>query len=104
MGEAAPAVTEEHVKPQRHENVTKAVDREVHQDHHHTVVQPIKHKEVLHGDDKKINTHLEREAAQFKDTSTTHNTTHTTSTAPVAQGEHTHHHVHEHIQPVIQKG
>merc|ERR1711959_724677 len=100
MGEAAPAVTEEHVKPQRHENVTKAVDREVHQDHHHTVVQPIKHKEVLpekhthtaapvehkefhHGDDKKINTHLEREAAQFKDTSTTHNTTVSSSTSPV---------------------
>lgn len=45
--EAAPAITEEHVKPQRHENVTTAVDREVHQDHHRTVVQPIKHKEVL---------------------------------------------------------
>merc|ERR1712093_273326 len=30
-----------------HETVTTAVDREVHQDHHHTSVQPIKDREVL---------------------------------------------------------
>lgn len=41
------AVTEEHVKPAEHENVTTAVDKEVHQDHHQTRVQPIKARETL---------------------------------------------------------
>lgn len=54
-------------------------------------------------DDKAVHTHLEREAAKFKDSTTTHSTSHTSSTAPVVAGEHIHHHVHEHIQPVIQK-
>ena len=42
-----PAVTQENVTRTQHENVTTAVDREVHQDHHHTSVQPIKDREVL---------------------------------------------------------
>lgn len=41
------AVTDEQVRPHRHEHVTTAVDKEVHQDHHHTTVQPLKAKEVL---------------------------------------------------------
>merc|ERR1711939_239248 len=36
-----PAVTQENVTRTQHENVTTAVDREVHQDHHHTSVQPL---------------------------------------------------------------
>lgn len=40
-------VTHETVKPHQHESVTTAVDREVHQDHHHTTIQPIAAKEVL---------------------------------------------------------
>lgn len=36
-----PAVTSETVKPHRHEETTEAVDREVHQDHYHTTVQPV---------------------------------------------------------------
>merc|ERR1712000_768411 len=40
-------VTQENVTRTQHENVTTAVDREVHQDHHHTSVQPIKDREVL---------------------------------------------------------
>lgn len=40
-------VTEEQVHTHRHENVTTAVDREVHQDHHHTTVQPVKAQETL---------------------------------------------------------
>ncbi|TDZ67512.1 hypothetical protein CTRI78_v002770 [Colletotrichum trifolii] len=114
------AVTEEQVRPHRHENVTTAVDKEVHQDHHHTTVQPIKAKETLpekhhnnvapvthktidHGDATATKDTLDREAAKFKNTSTTHETTHSSSTAPVVTGERVHHHVHEHIQPVIQK-
>lgn len=41
------AVTDEHVRPHQHEDITTAVDKEVHQDHHHTTVQPINAKETL---------------------------------------------------------
>lgn len=41
------AVTNEEIRPHKHENVTGALDKEVHQDHHHTVVQPIKAEETL---------------------------------------------------------
>lgn len=42
-----PHVVQETVKPHQHESVTTALDKEVHQEHHHTTVQPIAHKEVL---------------------------------------------------------
>jgi hypothetical protein len=42
-----PHVTQEHVMPHKHEQVTTALDKEVHQEHHHTTVQPITHKETL---------------------------------------------------------
>ncbi|KAF5013830.1 hypothetical protein FDECE_187 [Fusarium decemcellulare] len=115
-----PHVTEEHVRPHRHENVTTALDKEVHQEHHHTTIQPITHKETLpeqhhhnlipvehktfhHGSEQETRATLEREAAKYKDTSETHSTTHSSTTAPVVSGERIHHHVHEHVQPVIQK-
>jgi hypothetical protein len=114
------AITEEHVRPHAHEEVTTAVDREVHKDHHYTTIQPVTHKETLpeqhhhniipvehktvdHGGHSDMTKALEREAAQFHDTTTTHNTTHTEAVAPVVSGEHVHHHVHEHVQPVIHK-
>lgn len=40
-------VTEEHIKPHQHDEVTTAVDRSVHVDHHHTTVQPVAAKETL---------------------------------------------------------
>lgn len=40
------AVTEEHIYPQQHEEITTAVDREVHQHHHQTAIQPIKAQET----------------------------------------------------------
>lgn len=40
-------VVKEHVHPQQHEDVVAAVDKEVHQDHHQTVVQPVTTKETL---------------------------------------------------------
>merc|ERR1712227_201023 len=112
------AVTEEHVKPTQHENVTTAVDREVHQDHHQTRVQPVlaketlpetsshnvapvMHKEFDHGNAQEVRSKLDKERANFASTSTTHDTTHTTTMAPAVTGERIHHHVHEHIQPVV---
>ncbi|KAL0936318.1 allergen [Colletotrichum truncatum] len=118
--DANQAITDEQVRPHQHENVTTAIDKEVHQDHHHTTIQPIKAKETLpekhhhnivptqhktfeHGNESETRNMLDREAAKFKNTSTIHETSHSTTTAPAVTGERVHHHVHEHIQPVIQK-
>ncbi|KAL7813707.1 hypothetical protein V8C26DRAFT_404601 [Trichoderma gracile] len=114
-------VTNEHVRPHEQEHVRPAVEKDIHQDHHHTVVQPLEHKEVLpekhhervlptehrsfdHGSDKDVSNFLERDAAKYKDASVTHDKTHEThAEAPIIAGERVHHHVHEHIQPVIHK-
>jgi len=115
-----PAVVSETVKPHRHEEVQEAVDREVHQDHYHTTVQPIAHKEHLpekhthniipqvhreikHDNEAETKQRVARELGQFQNTSTTHQTTHSTQAAPTVTGEHVHHHVHETVQPVIHK-
>jgi hypothetical protein len=115
-----PAVQHENVTPTRHENVTTAVDREVHQDHHHTSVQPIQDREVLpeqhthqmagvehrnikHGNDDHVKQRLAAEQSQFKNTREVGSTQHTQSAGASIAGEHVHHHVHENIQPVIQK-
>jgi hypothetical protein len=115
-----PAIVNENVTPTKHEHVQTAVDREIHQDHHHTSVQPIQHKEVLpekhthnivgvdhrniqHGNDDHVRQRLEAERAQFKDTRTVGSVQESQSVKPTIAGEHIHHHVHENIQPVIQK-
>jgi len=115
-----PAVVNERVTRTNHEEATKAVDREIHQDHYHTSVQPITHQEILpekhshnlvgvenreihHGDGSHIKQRLEEEAARFKNTREIGETKNTQSTSPTIAGEHIHHHVHETIQPVVQK-
>ena len=108
MGQA-PAVTNETVKPAHHENITTAINREVHQDHHHTTVQPIKDREVLpekhhhqladvqhkefeHANPRDTKARLDHEASQFRDTSTTLDTKRSQAVAPTVEGEHVHHH------------
>lgn len=108
----APAVVNEQVLKQRHEESQTAIDREVHQDHYHTSVQPIKDREVLpeqhshrmapveqrevhHGDSSAVKARLEEERLQFQNTRTVAGTKETRSDAPVIAGEHVHHHVHE---------
>lgn len=105
----------------RHENVQTAVDKEIHQDHYHTSVQPVHDREILpekhshnlvgtehrsfeHGDARQDEERLAREAGQFRDERAVGDTKHTHSVAPAVAGEHIHHHVHETIQPVVQKG
>ncbi|KHN96010.1 allergen [Metarhizium album ARSEF 1941] len=114
------AVTEEHVYPEQHEQIVTAVNREVHQDHHQTVIQPIKaketvpekhtynavpveHKTVEHGNKEDVQAALQKDAANYVNSSTTHDTKRTATAAPAVQGEHTQHHVHHHIQHVIEK-
>jgi len=116
----APGVTNESVAPVQREERQMATDREVHQDHHHTSVQPIKHREVLpeqhhhnlvpvehrthdHRDTQDTQSRLHQNAAQFKDQSTRTETQHSSSSAPSVAGEHVHHHIHETIQPVVHK-
>lgn len=64
---------------------------------------PVEHKKYEHGNAEDVKAFLNRDANKYKDTSVTHDTTHSTSAAPVVSSEHTHHHVHEHVQPIIQK-
>lgn len=116
----APAVVNETIKKTRHEEKVTAVDREIHQDHYHTSIQPIQAREVLpeqhqynvaapqervytHGEEAAIKARLEQERAQFHSTRTEAGTIQTESVAPTIVGEHVHHHVHETIQPVVQK-
>lgn len=70
--------------------------------HHHNII-PVEHKTFDHRNDKDLNDSITRERAQFQNQSVTHDTTHSTETAPTVMGERIHHHVHEHVQPVIQK-
>lgn len=108
----APAIVQENVVKQRHEEATTAIDREIHQDHYHTSIQPVQDREVLpekhvhrtaavetrehvHGDSEAVKARLEQERLQFQSTRTQGATQETHSVAPVIAGEHVHHHVHE---------
>ncbi|KAL7273535.1 hypothetical protein RUND412_003600 [Rhizina undulata] len=117
----SPAITKETYRPIEREERVTAVDREIHQDHFQTRIQPIhdkevlaeehrhnvlpvEHREVRHGMDKEITSKLESERQKFHDTREVLPTQHTVSefTATI-QGEHAHHHVHENVQPVIER-
>jgi hypothetical protein len=104
-----PAVTKETVKPHTHEERQEAVDREVHQHHYHTTVQPIahqerlpekhvhnqapvEHREIRHEQHDRAKDSVAADLAAFKSSSTTAETTHSTSAAPTVTGEHVHHH------------
>jgi hypothetical protein len=116
----APGVTRETVHEQRREERQKATDREVHQDHYHTTIQPVKDRAVLpeqhhhnmldiehrnhdHRNPQQIKQKLHNEAAQFRDKTTRAPVEHTSTTMTGVSGEHVHHHVHEIIQPVVEK-
>ncbi len=45
--QVAPAVEHETVKPARHEKTNDIIDKEIHQDHYHRTIQPVKDTEVL---------------------------------------------------------
>lgn len=118
-----PAVEHEHVQPEQREKEYTAVDRERHQDHYQTKVQPIKDREVLpeqhhhvkessekevfhHGDHQKAEDRLEDEAEELGVNENTRQVakTHTTQAkGETIEAEHIHHHIHENIQPVVEK-
>merc|ERR1712193_412636 len=102
----APAVTHETVNRTEHEDVQTAVDKEVHQDHYHTSVQPVHDQAQLpeqHDNNDEVQRKLATEQARYRDESQRVEGKHTSAAAPVVAGEHMHHHVHETIQPVVNK-
>jgi hypothetical protein len=103
-----PAVENERVVRTQQEEAQKVVDREVHQDHYHTSVQPVQAKEVLpeqhmhnmaavenrefhHGNPDHVKERLAAEAAQFKSHREVVEGQHTAVEAPTVAGEHVHH-------------
>jgi len=116
--DVAPAVEHETVTEDHKQEETTVIEKEKHQDHYHTTVQPLKDREVLPeqhdyeesskerninrdtGDAKAQN---EAQLAQFQNTSEQAATKESKTKEAVVGGDHIHHHFHETIQPVIEK-
>lgn len=110
--EVAPAVQHEHVKKEHETREQTVVDRERHQDHYHTTVQPLKDQEIkaekhdhktantehrdINNDTEgdKVKAKFDADQAAFKSTSE-EKRSETKSKDDTVVGEHVHHHVHE---------
>jgi len=116
--EVAPAVEHTHVKKQHETREQTFVEKEKHQDHYHTTIQPLKDSEVLpekhehiqevenrsiNRDDGAAAAKAKSDQAGFESTSEEKQFESTTQ-EPTQVDEHVHHHFHETIQPVIEKG
>ncbi|KAI0111286.1 hypothetical protein GGR51DRAFT_72293 [Nemania sp. FL0031] len=118
--ETAPAVQHETVQKKHMQREQKVVDRERHQDHYKTTVQPLQEREVMperhmyeqadvqerhinNERERDARTMLERKQAQFKDTRAEYGTRGETVQEPTVTSERTMHHLHETIQPVVEK-
>lgn len=103
--EKAAAVTHEDVKSHEHEKVDTEVDREIHKDHYHTTIQPVKDKNVLPTEhvyqenaveeeiDHRDNTakkQAAKEAAKIHDEREVEGTTYSKEYAPTKEHEHVH--------------
>lgn len=99
------------------------MDRERHQHHYHTTVQPLKDQEVVpekhdaevaatqyqevnkdSGRKVDVETKHDAEAAAYKDKTEKAATKETKTQKGTVVNENVHHHLHETIQPVIEKG
>jgi hypothetical protein len=116
--EVAPAVEHTHAKKQHETREQTFVEKEKHQDHYHTTIQPLKDSEVLSGkhdhiqetehrsinnDDDAAKAKAEADRAGFESTSE-QNKFEAKTQEPTQEEEHVHHHLHETVQPVIEKG
>lgn len=119
--EVAPAVEHTHVKKVHETQEQTVVDRERHQDHYHTTIQPLKDQDIeatkhdqvtadtierqVNKDDDAAKIKAKAEADRAGLESTRDEELHEkTSKDDTIVGEHVHHHVHETIVPVIEKG
>lgn len=103
--EKVAAVEHETVKPSEHEKVDTVVDKEVHQDHYHRTIQPVKDKNVLptkhtykeneserefdHRDDTAAEK-AKQEANEFHNEKEIEATKRTKEAAPTKKDEHVH--------------
>ncbi|KAI1199778.1 hypothetical protein F5X97DRAFT_295387 [Nemania serpens] len=118
--DTAPAVEHETIHKRHEQREQKVVDRERHQDHYKTTVQPLKEREVMperhvheqadvrhkHVDNDRehdAKVMLERKQGRFQDTQQEREARVETTKEPTVTSERTHHHLHETIQPVVEK-
>jgi len=115
--EIAPAVEHTHVE-KKHETREQAfIEREKHQDHYHTTIQPLKESEVvpethdhiqetkhrnINHDDNTAKVKADADRAGFESTSEQKQFESSTQ-EPTQRDEHVHHHFNETVQPVIEK-
>ncbi|KAK6579657.1 hypothetical protein PZA11_007893 [Diplocarpon coronariae] len=115
--EINPAVEHTHVKKQHETREQTHVERERHQDHYHTTIQPLQDAEVrpekhdhtqetqsrrINRDDGAAAAQAQADRAGFQSTSE-EKQFESRSKEATQVGEHVHHHLHETIQPVIEK-
>ncbi|KAL2068134.1 hypothetical protein VTL71DRAFT_16232 [Oculimacula yallundae] len=112
-----PAVEHTHVTKAHETREQTFVEKEKHQDHYHTTIQPLKDSEVLpekhdfeqetqersiDKDDGAAREKAEMDTAGYQ-SSIDEKKVETASKEPTVVNEHVHHHLHETIQPVIEK-
>lgn len=101
----APAVQHETVKPMEHQQHATEIDKDIHQDHYHRTVQPVKDKKVMptkhtynetedsrhydHRDDTAAK-QFEQEGAQFRNLREVEGTRRTQESAPARATENIH--------------
>ncbi len=116
--DVAPAVEHTHVKKQHETREKTFVEKEKHQDHYHTTIQPLKDSEVLpekhehtqevehrdiNNDDGAAKAKAESDLAGLESTSEEKQFESKTQ-EPTQEEVHVHHHLHETVQPVLEKG
>ncbi|TGJ78504.1 hypothetical protein E0Z10_g10265 [Xylaria hypoxylon] len=116
----AAAVEHETIHKKHEHREQQVIDRERHQDHHKTTVQPLKERNVVpvqheyeqadvqrrhfnHDKENDAKVLLERKQRGFENTSEEAATQKKTVQEQALTSEHVHHHLHETIQPVIEK-
>ena len=115
-----PAVEWETVKKEHETQEQKVVDKERHQDHYATKIQPLtdrevldtehkqetaptEHREVKHEGGEDVEANVAARESGFKNETTQGETVETTTAAPTKETEQVHHHLHQTVQPVIEK-
>ncbi|KAH6715517.1 hypothetical protein BKA61DRAFT_604776 [Leptodontidium sp. MPI-SDFR-AT-0119] len=112
-----PAVEHTHVKKTHETKEQTYVEKEKHQDHFHTTIQPLKDSEVLpekhdythdtkersiNRDDGSAKAKAENDTAGYQN-SIDEQKFESATKEPTMVNEHVHHHLHETVQPVIEK-
>ncbi|KAK3116927.1 hypothetical protein LTR53_002223 [Teratosphaeriaceae sp. CCFEE 6253] len=115
----AKAVEHDHITSKHETRERDVIEREVHQDHYHTTIQPLQDREVqetkhdfeetpieyrsTEKDDGAAKAKAASRLSEFHDTVEEEKTEETRAKDDTVLGEHVHHHLHETVQPVIYK-